>query len=480
MFSELNFDKSKPVYLQLKDYIKKMILSGMLQKNEKLPSTRELSEILNLSRNTVTTAYEYLEDEGFVHIIKGKGAFTSDVKINKAEKWNIDWNSRVSDYGKNAEKLDIVKSEVSWKKGMISFKSISPDNSLFDVEEVKRGILNRFAIEGDKILNYGYAIGYKPLIDYLMTYMKSKGINIEEKGILVTNGFTEGFDISLSALTEKGDSIICENPTHNTALKIMKLHELNIIGVDMEDDGININKLKEKVSENKPKLAYLIPSYHNPTGIVMPPDKRKEVFETLKKHEIPIVEDGFNEELRYSGAHVSPMAALCGDGNSVVYIGSFSKILFPGIRVGWILADSKLINYLESIKRSRNIHTSFLDQVVLYEYLNSGSFEKYIKKARKVYKEKYDLAIEYAQKYIDAEKIWGQGGLHIFIKLGGISSREVLKECLKDNVIFTPGDIFYVNGDNDDTMRLGFGKLSEEEIKEGIKIIGKSVEKVRR
>lgn len=480
MFSEIKFDKSKPVYLQLKDYIKKMILSGMLQKNEKLPSTRELSQILNLSRNTIITAYEYLEDEGFVHIIKGKGAFISDVKINKVEKWCIDWTSRINDYGKNAEKLDIIKSEATWKKGMISFKSISPDNSLFDVEEVKRGLLNRLAIEGDKILNYGYAIGYKPLIDYLMIYMRSKGINIENKGILVTNGFTEGFDIVLSALTEKGDYIICENPTHNTALKIMKLHELNVVGVDMEEDGINVNRMKEKINEIKPKLAYLIPSYHNPTGIVMPPDKRKEVFEILKKEEIPIIEDGFNEELRYSGAHVSPMAALCGEGNSIVYIGSFSKILFPGIRVGWILADNRLINYLESIKRSRNIHTSFLDQVVLYEYLNGGSFEKYIKKARKVYKEKYDLALEYAEKCIPAEKICGQGGLHIFIKLREINSRQVLNECLKNKVIFTPGDIFFTDGKGQDTFRLGFGKLKEKEIIDGIKIIGNCIESIKK
>ena len=125
----------------------------------------------------------------------------------------------------------------------------------------------------------------------------------------------------------------------------------------------------------------------------MSAEKRVELYKMLKEYNIPIIEDGFNEELRYSGTHVAPIAALGGEGNSVVYIGSFSKILFPGIRVGWVLADKKLIAYLESIKRSRNIHTSFLDQAVFYDYLNSGNFERYIKKARKVYKDKYEFAV---------------------------------------------------------------------------------------
>ncbi len=177
----------------------------------------------------------------------------------------------------------------------------------------------------------------------------------------------------------------------------MKMHDIEIVGIDMDKDGINIDKLKETIGKNNIKLAYLVPSYHNPTGIVMSPEKRIKIYNILKDNNIPIIEDGFNEELRYSGDHVSPMIAFSGKGNSIIYIGSFSKVLFPGIRIGWVLGDEKLIDYLESVKRSRNIHTSFLDQAILYEYLKSGNFEKYIKKARKIYKEKYEFALECAK-----------------------------------------------------------------------------------
>lgn len=476
MFLDIKLNKDTPVYIQIKNYIKDMILSGMLRQNEKLPSTRELSSILNVSRNTIISAYEFLQDEGFIYMQKGKGAFVSDVKVSVEEGWKIDWGLEISEYGRISEELDIVKHEAEWKKGMISFKSIAPDERLFDVEEFKKAFLNRISVEGDKILNYGYAKGYRSLIQYLLKYMKNKGVNIEGKDILITNGFTEGFDLALSCLTEKGDNIICENPTHNTAIKIMKLHGLNIMGIDMNRDGINLNRLNDELGKKKFKLSYFIPSYHNPTGLIMSAEKRVELYRILKFHNIPIIEDGFNEELRYSGTHVSPIAALSGTGNSVIYIGSFSKILFPGIRIGWILADEKLISYLESMKRSRNIHTSFLDQAIFYEYLQSGSFEKYIKKARRVYREKYEFALECAQKYMPCTEVMGEGGLHIFIKLKDVSSREILYKCCQRGVIFTPGDIFYTDGGGRDTLRLGFSRLNKGEIEDGFKIIGKVIE----
>lgn len=480
MFSDIKFNKEVPVYIQIKDYIKEMILGGMLQSEEKLPSTREMSSIMKVSRNTIIYAYEFLEDEGFICIKKGKGAFVCEIHVEMQEKWNVNWNTLINDYARASESLDIVKHEAKWKKGMISFKSIAPDENLFDVEEFKKAFLNRMSIEGEKILNYGYAQGYRPLINYLLKYMKNKGVNIRGKDILITNGFTEGFDIILSSLTNINDKVLCENPTHNTAIKIMKLHGLTIEGVDMDDDGINIKKLQEKLEKDKFALSYFIPSYHNPTGIVMSPEKRVKLYKLLKKYNVPIIEDGFNEELRYTGAHVAPIAALCGEGNSVIYIGSFSKVLFPGIRIGWILGDENIIGYLESVKRSRNIHTSFLDQAVFYEYLQGGNFEKYIKKARKVYKEKYEFAIECAKKYISTGQVMGEGGLHIFIKIDGINARKLLDRCYDKGVIFTPGDIFYTDNKGANTFRLGFSRVNKNQIQVGFQIIGNEIKNLIR
>lgn len=473
MFLDIKLNGDSPIYIQIKNYIEEMISKGMLQYGERLPSTRELSKMLKVSRNTVIAAYELLQDDGYINIVKGKGTFINDIHISKQENWYIDWSKKVNKYAINSEKLDIMKNELQYKKGMISFKSISPDENLFNIEDFKRAFLNRISLEGNRILNYGYAKGYKPLIDELLIYMINKGVDIEHKDILITNGFTEAFDLILSSLTNEGDNILTENPTHNTAIKLMKLHGLNIIGISMKTDGMDIDDLLNKIKNNdRIRLAYIIPSYHNPTGIVMPSQKRVQVYNILKKNNIPVIEDGFNEELRYGGSHIAPIAAISDKGNGVIYAGSFSKILFPGLRIGWILADKKLISIMESVKRSRNIHTSFLDQAVFYEYLKQGSFEKYLKKVKREYKEKYKFAIECIKKYIPYKYIYGEGGIHLFVKLKGINSREVLKRCYTKNVIFTPGDIFYIDDKGRDTFRLGIARNSKSEIEDGFKTIG--------
>lgn len=480
MFHNIELDKNQPIYIQIKNYFRTMIARGMLQKGERLPSTRELSSALNVSRNTVISAYESLMDDGFINIIEGKGAYVADINVSSNPGWHTDWNSRINDYAMTARNLDIVKHEAVWEKDMIPMSSISPDPELFPMDDFKRAFTNILSLEGYKILNYGYAKGYKPLIDFLLEYMESKGINISGKDIIITNGFTEAFEILLSCLTTEGESILCENPTHNTALKIMRLKKLSICGGSMEEDGINIEDVKRKVASEKIKLAYITPSYHNPTGITMPWEKRMELFHTLMDYHIPIIENGFNEELRYFGSHISPVAAIEGEGNSVIYIGSFSKVLFPGLRIGWILGDKSLIDYVESVKRSRNIHTSFMDQAVLYQFFREGYFEKYIKKARRVYRQRYEDVVDAVKKNIPEAKLYGDGGLHVFIRYEGIDSRLLLKKCIEKNVIFTPGDIFYVNNEGKDTFRLGFSRVKNEDIAKGIKIIGSVIKELKK
>ncbi|WP_160675793.1 PLP-dependent aminotransferase family protein [Clostridium sp. C8-1-8] len=478
IFSFFDFNKEEPIYIQIEKHIKESITRGLLQKGSKLPSTREVSEILKISRSTVVTAYENLESEGVIESIKGKGTFVNTITKVKEEDFDIKWDSRINNYADTCESLDIIKTELPWERGMISFKSIAPDETLFDIEEFKRAFLNTWSFQGEKLLNYGYAQGYKPLIEYLLEYMANKGVDIKGKDILITNGFTEAFDILINSLTVPGDTIICENPTHNTALKIMRAHGLKIVGVDMTEEGMDLVKLEKLLKSSKPKLGFIIPSYHNPTGIVMKGEHRRKVLEIFKRHSVPLIEDGFNEELLYSSSHVPPLASLCGKGNGVIYVGSLSKILFPGLRIGWILADKKLLGTLESVKRARNIHSSFLDQALLYNYMKSGAFNKYLKKVRKHYREKYSFTSSAVMKNVPNEFIMGEGGLHIFAKLKGIDSRKVLEGCYKRGVVFTPGDIFYTDGGGRDTLRIGFSKVSIEDIETGIRIIGEEVKKI--
>ncbi|WP_054955169.1 MocR-like pyridoxine biosynthesis transcription factor PdxR [Paenibacillus dakarensis] len=482
MFYDFKPMNDRPVSLQVKEYLKRLIIKGVLQPHQKLPSTRELSTLLNLSRNTIISAYEGLEDDGFAYTIHGKGSYVAETSSSAANtSWDLDWGARVNEYAQQASELDMMKRGIRAGKGTISFTSIAPDEKLFDLENVKRAFQDRMSVEGNVLLNYGYAKGYKPLIEYLLHYMDQKGVNLKEKDILITDGFTEGFDIVLSALSKKHGSIICENPTHNTAIKNLKLHGYEITGITMEEDGISLSELEQALSEKAFDCAYFVPSYHNPTGIVMSPEKRLKLMKLMERYQVPVIEDGFNEELRYSGSHVAPLIATAGQGNGVIYIGSFSKVLFPGLRVGWILADRELIDYLVSIKRARSIHTSTLDQSILYQYLYNGNFEKYLKKARSEYKRKYEWTKQCCEEFIPYERLSGDGGLHLFVTFEeGFDTRELLAACSRKGVIFTPGDNFYTkDGQGRNTMRIGFSRVSDDEINKGIRIIGETARQLR-
>lgn len=482
MYLDFKLANDRPAYIQVKDYMKRLMTTGALQADQKLPSTRELSALFRVGRNTVLNAYADLEDEGYIYAVKGQGHFVSP-SISGAsaqpEGKRLDWGLRLNEYARLAEANDLMKHGIRAEKGSISFTSIAPDEKLFDLPNVKRAFLDRMSLEGDILLNYGYAKGYKPLIDYLLRYMENKGVNIQGKDMLITSGFTEGLSLVLSALNQGHGRILCENPTHHTAIKNFKMHGYAITGVEMEQDGISLTGLARELSERSYDMAYLVPSYHNPTGIVMSHQKRLEALRLLNEHEIPVIEDGFNEELRYSGSHIAPLVACAGvENNGVIYLGSFSKILFPGLRVGWVLADKTLIHYLESVKRARSIHTSTLDQSLLFQYLYNGNFEKYLKRAKAEYKRKYELAIRCCEEWIPMERLSGDGGLHLFVEFGpDFRTRELLEACSAQGVVFTPGDIFYTDGGGHHTMRLGFSRVSNENIEKGIRIIGETARK---
>ncbi|WP_334072323.1 MULTISPECIES: PLP-dependent aminotransferase family protein [Paenibacillus] len=485
MFNDFRLAAGRPVYIQVRDYLKGLILKGALQSEQKLPSTRELGELLGVSRNSAISAYTLLEEEGFIYAKAGRGSYVaSDATLPgpaaAAEPWRMDWKDRMSRQARQAVELDHMKRGLRAEKGTISFTSIAPDEQLFDLENVKRAFLDRMAMEGRVLLNYGYAKGYKPLMEYLLNYMESKGVDLQGKDILITNGFTEGLDIVLSALhRDRGGAVICENPTHYTAIKNLKLHGFEITGIPMDADGVNLEKLEEALAERPYDCAYLVPSYHNPTGIVTSAEKRLALLRLLGRYRIPVIEDGFNEELRYSGSHVAPLIAMAGTGNSVIYLGSFSKVLFPGIRVGWVLADRSLIDSLESVKRARSIHTSTLDQSVLFQYLQNGNLEKYLKKARMEYKRKYEWTKACCERYIPYSRLSGSGGLHLFIEFPeNFDTWKLLEACSKQGVIFTPGDMFYTDGRGRNTMRIGFSRVSDEDIGTGIRLIGETAAKM--
>jgi DNA-binding transcriptional MocR family regulator len=479
MFDHFRVTADGPLYLQITNFIKELIAGGALHDGVRLPSTRELGQVMNVSRNTVVQAYQELERTELIRIVRGQGAYVTATGDKPVHRPKLDWEQRINGYAKAASELKSHTAEYPWREGFISFNSIAPDERIFDLDDLKRAFLNRVGFEGEKLLNYGEVRGYRPLIDYLQRYLEMKGVNFEGKEILITNGFTESFNLVLAALTNPGDQIICENPTHNLALNIMRLGGLAIAGIPVGEDGIAVAALEQALAGGGVKLGFLIPSYHNPTGLVMPAQKRLEVLSCFERYRVPLVEEGFNEELRFSGSHVSPLLALARDGNGVIHLGSLSKILFPGLRIGWIIGDARLIHYLESVKFFRNIYASLLDQAILCEYLQHGRFQTYLRRAKAHYKARYEHALRLVEHYLPYRRVWSSGGLHIFLELQGIDTRQLLDYCYQRKVLFTPGDIFYTDGAGRNTLRLSISRLSPSQMEQGLAIIGDGIRELR-
>ncbi|MGN1033730.1 MAG: aminotransferase class I/II-fold pyridoxal phosphate-dependent enzyme, partial [Intestinibacter sp.] len=256
LFSNFKINTDEPVYIQIKNYIKDLITKGLLPINSKLPSTRELCSILNVSRNSVLSAYDELKTEGLVYSVKSKGTFVKEQADIATSDWKINWTSYENEYAKILNQMDTSKNEIPWESDLISFKSISPAGEQFDMEELKRAFLNRFNLEGHKLLNYGYAQGYKPLIDFLFEYMSRKNVDSANKDILMTNGFTEALNIVISSLTETGDYILCENPTHNVSLKIFKAYNLNVLPMNLNKNSLDFKDIEKTIKDYKDKIKF--------------------------------------------------------------------------------------------------------------------------------------------------------------------------------------------------------------------------------
>lgn len=470
---KLDTDSKKPKYIVLRDELRRMILSGELPTDAKLPSQRALMVMAGVSRNTVMEAYGLLEDDGLVEVVPGKGVFVQNgLAVPRRDDgrcfdWAVRINediARLTDYREHSGKINYGD------RSVISFSSLAPDHNLFAAEVFRKALNDIMAREGSILLNYGYVRGFEPLRRYLLDYLKSKGINHEGHELLITNGFRQGLELIARVLVKKGDTVLCEGPTYNGALGVFYSVGANIVAVDMDEEGMRADLAEQAIRQHHPAFIYVIPTYQNPTGINMSTARRRQLLELARKYSVPIVEDGFNEELRFYGAAMASIKSM-DTGGFVVYAGSFSKVLFPGLRVGWVLAPKELGRHLYHGKYNDDIHTGLLHQAGLYEYLSRGNFEKHLRYCRSVYKSRMAAALSALSANMRDLAEWSEssGGFCVWLKLkNNVNARTLLDKAVNYGVMYVPGDTFYPDGRGADHIRLGFSRLDEKSIGEGI------------
>ncbi len=360
-----------------------------------------------------------------------------------------------------------------------------PAPDVFPIKEFSEACQIVLRDHGALALQYGTTEGYSPLREMIVNQLGRYGIKVTADNVLITTGSQQGLDLLGKILINRGDRILVEAPTYLGALQAWDAYGAEYVTVPADKDGMITDALEEALRTG-PKFIYVLPNFQNPTGVTMPLDRRMKLVELADRYGVPIVEDDPYGQLRFEGEHLPSVVVLDDKyrGNNhpfyhgnVIYLGTFSKILSPGIRLAWVIAPPEVIRKMVQAKQGTDLNTSSLTQMVAYQISKDGFLEEHIKVIRKVYSERRDVMLAAMDRYFPPEVDWTHplGGLFLWATLPEyLISKEVLKDALEEKVAFVPGDAFYPRGQSrENNMRLNFSYSKPDVINDGISRLGK-------
>ncbi|WP_077369299.1 MocR-like pyridoxine biosynthesis transcription factor PdxR [Anaerosalibacter sp. Marseille-P3206] len=469
---QLDRDLKVPMYIQLYNKLKNLIETGKLEEGEKLPSIRSLAEELGVNNVTVVNAYKQLEQESYVYSKKGSGTYVrksdSELQFGCFEDENMDL---------------MTNGILSMSENSINFASASPTPELFPVEEFKKVLIEVLNRDKGNAFVYPEINGYGPLRESISLFLKEYyQIDTLPSEIQITSGGQQGIDLLSKTLIQPGDYIFLENPTYSGAVAAFKSRGANIVPISIKEDGIDIEELNKMIKQYHPKFLYIMPCYQSPTTYSYSEQKKIELLNIAYENNLYIIEDDFLSDLSY-GEKRLPLKTMDTHGH-VVYIKSFSKILMPGLRIGFLTAPKKIFGSIVRAKHTTDITSSGFIQRAFDLYLRSGFWKSHIERTKIEYGEKYQLLLKKI-KSLEKHNISfkePKGGLSIWLKLPeNINSVELYNECAKNNVIIVPGEIFFINKNKQysNYIRLSFGSVSKREIISGIKTIDECISSLK-
>ena len=370
------------------------------------------------------------------------------------------------------------------KPEVISLAGGLPDPATFPAEEI-RGIVNKILSNNSaQVLQYGTTEGLPGLRKSILEFLSTDGIKGNLENIIITSGSQQGLDLVGKVFLSPEDVAIVELPSYLAALSAFRSYGGELVGIPMDEEGMQMDLLEEKLTQlkeegKKVKFIYTISNFQNPAGVTMSLSRRKKILKIAQKFNLFIVEDNPYEKLRFEGESIPSIYSLDTDGR-VISLGTFSKILCPGLRLAWMLGNKEIIGKLALLKQATDLCTNILSQSIAYEYFQLGKFTENIEGNIDIYREKRDAMLDALERYFPPQATWTkpQGGFFIIATLPDyIDTGEMMIEAVKENVAYVPGSPFFANGGGKNTMRLAFCYPCPEDIEEGVKRIGKVIMK---
>ena len=530
---DLDNKSPTPLYRQIIDRLRRLIESGALRVGERLPSTRRLAEQLGLHRSTVSTAYQELWSLGYIEMRPGsRPCVRARLSIAPAggreARGILDWERLSSgsargifaDYRhfgsesasagasgpidpfadatpprrrglKSEPRLSIPMNRKRFMSAGfmpgsrgVDMASLDIDGRLLPLDQYRACLNRALRTYGPDLLAYGAPHGFRPLREYIAGRMNAHGVAATADEILITNGATHGIDLVLRLIAAPGRTVVVESPTYRQVLPLLRFHGFKEIEVPMRAGGMDLDALAAVLKNHQPALVYTMPTFHNPTGTSTGQAHRERLLSLCGRARVPILEDGFEEEMKYFGKIVLPLKSMDRD-RVVIYAGTFSKVLFPGLRLGWITADRDCVDRLAALRRSSELSPNLILQAGLYEFCRRGYYDLHVQRMHRIFRKRMTTTLRLLKRMIPpawAEWREPNGGYLVWLKLKPAGSRgpDWARLFTEHGVTIVPGRHFYRSGGDHSHIRLSISTLNEDEIGEAIRRIAKALSGIHR
>ena len=472
-----------PLFRQIAGGIRDGIAHGRHPLGARLPPERALAAALGVDRSTIVAAYRELAAEGLVAAHVGRGTMITAPPPEQRRDGIVPgrplaWSQLFAQSTDDDPLLDELAA-LGGRPDMISFAAGIPAPEHYPTAEIRALLDEALGAEGEGLLQYCPPEGFAPLREAIATRMSSQGAPVTLDRVLICAGSQQGLYLLARALVEPGDAVAVEAPTYHGALQVFRAVGARLVTVPSDRDGLDAERLDELLARRPVKLIYVLPTFQNPTGATLPLPRRERLLATARRHRVPVVEDDPYGELRYDGTPLPSLLALDRTpGGGVIYLSTFSKTLFPGFRLGWIVAPEPVVARLAWVKRLVDLDSNPLAQWAVAEYLRRGHLDTHLDRVRAVYPPRRDALHEALAREVGDALQWRspEGGFYLWGRLAdGPRAREVLAEALPRGTAFVPGDLYHADGGGRDALRLAFSGLTPEGIDEGARRLGAAI-----
>lgn len=474
-----------PLHRQLYDEVRRAIISGRLRRGSRIPSSRAIARSLGVSRSTVTMTFEHLLSEGYLEATVGRGTFVSgDLPIDVAPLVVAErpppasGNIRLSTYGAALARTEPLETPLG--SATIDFRDGRPAFDRFPYDVWRRLVARHIRADAGHFDYASDPAGHPGLREAIAVYLRrERALNVRGEDIVIVTGSQQAIDLIARLLVDPGDLVAIEDPGYIGAARTFAAHGAKVCGVPVDPDGIRVDRL-ERLGRDV-RLAYVTPSHQFPTGSVLSLRRRFALLEWARAHRATIVEDDYDSAYRYEGHPIPALAGLDTEA-AVVYVGTFSKTMFPALRIGYVVVPRALREVFTQAKSFADRQSPMLEQCALADFLSDGHFERHVRRMRALYRMRREAMLDALERHLgDAATVVGErAGMHVLVRLHEPLPPDLIERTRSAGVAVVSADCHYLNGGTSDEFIFGFARMETDAIEEGVRRFGNVLADFRR